>query len=392
IFEAIGKRMWKLTAIITIAIYVCHVHAKITTDEDTGDSEVNTDLDDLDSTERVGPMVTQIVQHPYSGSLFNNGSYVCSCVVLNKHWLLTSSKCFKKDVISSYVTYKKLGNYTVRVGSSYNNKGGSMFEIKMLINNFDMTVSAIKLKTAMEFGSRVNAVRIPAADDDVILGYLASVVAWTPSGHIRVVNAPVIAQSLCESYTKMLAGNFICIGGVQDPDRHFCRRDNGGAVIQNNMLVGIATFIHTCAVYNKIHAFPKVATFSRWLNSVIWDEETRPTAETTETQRVPLTNATATPLPTQTFVDPRKILLKLPFDPIGVPLEPAENNSVVPRISLYEAYLQSLERAKTSTTQSPKQLELKKKAWMQQFGKAMMTMPQQFGKKYNAYDFSSYNL
>ncbi|CAG9792763.1 unnamed protein product [Diatraea saccharalis] len=373
--------MWKQVAVLMTVMSVYCAKGKLATDEDAEDS------DDLDSSERVGASVTQIVQHSYAASLMKNDTYVCSAIVLNTNWLLSSSKCFDSDVISSYVTHKKLGNFTIRVGSSYNNKGGSLYKIKMMINNFDMKVSAIKLQTPLVYGSRIGPIHLPATDDDPTLGYLASIIAWTPSGHIRVVNAPVIEASLCEPYTKMLPGNYICVGGVQDPNRHFCRKDNGGAIIQNNTLIGISTFIHSCAIYTKIHAFPKVSSFSRWLDSVIWDEENRPTS-TTEGSVTTTTNATEAPVQTQTFfADPRKFLLTLPFDPINVPLEPAEDNSVIPRMSLYESYLQNMAKSKTSTTQNPKQLEMEKRAWLQRFGKAVMMMPQ-FAKKYDAYDYN----
>ncbi|XP_063833820.1 uncharacterized protein LOC135082988 [Ostrinia nubilalis] len=351
------------------------------------------------------------------------------------------------DVISSYVTHKNLANFTVRTGSSYNNKGGSlskvltvsgdfsvcelcswkkktdfpqnlMVRIKMLINNFDMKVSAVKLVESLEFGSRVGPVRLPDTEDEVNLGYLAQIIAWTPSGHIRVVNTPLIEASLCEPYTRMLPGNYICSGGVQDPNRHFCRaslcepytrmlqgnyicsggvqdpnrhfcrRDNGGAVVQNNTLVGISTFLHTCAIYTKVHAFPKVASFSRWVDSVIWDEENRPTTTSFTTTTVkPTTNATELPTQSQTFfADPRKYYVTLPFEPINVPLEPAEDNSVIPRMSLYESYLQSMARAKTSTTQSPKQREMEKRAWLRQFGRGMVAPS--YARKYDAYDYN----
>ncbi|RVE50036.1 hypothetical protein evm_005242 [Chilo suppressalis] len=378
--------MWKRIAVITFAISFYHATGKLATIEDTDDS-ANPDLDDLDSSEKVGASVTQIVQHPYAATLLKNDSYVCSAIILNTNWVLSSSKCFDSDVISSYVTHKNLGNFTIRAGSSYNNKGGSLYKIKMLINNFDMKVSLIKLQAPLVYGSRVRSVHLPAPDDEPTLGYLASIMAWTPSGHIRVVNVPIIESSLCEPYTKMLPGNYICTGGVQDPNRHFCRKDNGGAVIQNNTLIAISTFIHSCAVYTKIHAFPKVASFSRWLDSVIWDEENRPSSSTEGTAK-PSTNATEAPLQTQTFfADPRKFLLTLPFDPVNVPLEPAEDNSVLPRMSLYESYLQNMAKSKTSTTQNPKQIEMEKRAWLQKFGKAVMMMPQ-FAKKYDAYDYN----
>ncbi|KAL0861659.1 hypothetical protein ABMA27_009148 [Loxostege sticticalis] len=386
--KLVPTKMWSRVVVVAFAVSFHHAAGKIGSHQDSDESDPEFD----DSGERVGPAVTQIEQHPYAASLLKNDTYTCGATVLNKYWLLTSSKCFDSDVISSYVTHKNLANFTVRIGSSYSNKGGSVYKIKMLINNFDMKVSAVKLTTSLGFGPRVQSVQLPEPDYDVSLGYLATIIAWTPTGHIRVVNTPIIDPSLCEPYTRMLPGNYICTGGVQDPNRHFCRRDHGGAVIQNNTLVGIATFLHSCAVYTKVHAFPRIASFSRWLDSVIWDEESRPTTPTvtTTTQKAkqPATNATELPTESQTyFADPRRFLLTLPFDPINVPLEPAEDNSVIPRMSLYESYLQSFARAKTSTTLSPKQKELERRAWLHQFGK-IMDQNQPVKRRYGNYDYN----
>ena len=52
----------------------------------------------------------------------------------------------------------------------------------MLINNFDLKVSAVKLEVPLAFGSMVSSVRLPNPDDEPSLGYLASMVAWTPNG------------------------------------------------------------------------------------------------------------------------------------------------------------------------------------------------------------------
>lgn len=52
----------------------------------------------------------------------------------------------------------------------------------MLINNFDLKVSAVKLDAPLVFGSRVQSVKLPNADDEEALGRLASIVAWTPDG------------------------------------------------------------------------------------------------------------------------------------------------------------------------------------------------------------------
>ncbi|XP_073962454.1 trypsin-6-like [Choristoneura fumiferana] len=382
---------------------LCHVRAKVETEEDDPDSgEQNLDsgeanktqteppqLDEKDnmdpddsSSESIGATVSQIYRHPYAASLLKNNSYVCSAVILNTYWLITQSKCFDTDIIASYVTHRNLGNFTIRVGSSYNNKGGALFKLKMLINNFDLKVSAVKLESPLEFGSRVRSVRLPNPDEEVTLGYLATVLAWTPVGHMRLVNAPVIEATICESYTKLLPGHFICMGGVQDPNRHFCRKDDGGAVVQNNTLIAISSFLHKCALYSRSHAFPKVSSFSRWLDSVIWDEDNRPTTIQVSTPSLitkTMANVTETPPePRNVYQDPRKFLLTLPFDPINVPLEPAEDNSVIPRMSLYESYLQNLARAKTSTTMDPDTLEKKRQEWIHKFGNSPLLMPPAF--------------
>ncbi|CAF4859161.1 unnamed protein product [Pieris macdunnoughi] len=330
--------------------------------------------DDIDdSEERIGAAVTQVFKHPYAASLLKNYTFVCSAVILNTYWVLTLTKCFDSSVMSSYVSHKYLSNYTIRSGSNYNNKGGNISKIKLLVSNYDFKVCATKLAEPLVFDARVQAVNIPRTDDEVSLGYLTSLIAWTPTGHIRVVNAPVIDPTICDS-TKLLPGNYICIGGVQDPNRHFCRKDNGGAAIQNNTLIAITAFLHTCALYTKTHAFPKAASFAKWVDTVIWDEDNRPTTTTVATTTTISTTEDRNPY----FGDPRKFMLTLPFDPVNVPLQPAEDNSVLPRMSLYESYLHNLAIMRTSTTVNPK-IEEKRK-WLEKFGKMVS---KQFPKKYD---------
>ncbi|XP_037298496.1 complement factor D-like [Manduca sexta] len=376
-----SARMWLRSGIFVCFWGLACCKLDSTADNDSADA----DLDD--SSEHIGAGITQIQHRPYAGSLLKNNTYVCSTVILNSYWLITLSKCFDSDIISSHVSHKNLANFSVRVGSSYNNKGGSLYKIKMLINNFDLKVSAVKLEAPLEFGSRVQAAQLAKPDEEVELGYLASMIAWTPTSHIRVVNAPIIEASICDDNTKLLPGHYICVGGVQDLNRHFCRQDNGGAVIQNETLIAISSFLQPCAVYTKTHAFPKVSSFARWLDSVIWDEGNRPITTaaptTTQTTKPPNTTESSTGL-NPYFADPSKFLLTLPFDPINVPLEPAEDNSVIPRMSLYESYLQNMARAKTSTTHDPN-AEDERREWLKKFGKKMpIFMP----KKYAQYDYS----
>lgn len=163
-------------------------------------------------------------------------------------------------------------------------------------------------------------------------------------------------------------------------------------MIQNNTLIGVSSYIHECAVYTRTHAFPKVSSFARWLDSVIWDEENRPTsASPSSTAKISLPpNITEDPNVDNRspyFGDPRKFMLTLPFDPINVPLEPAQDNSVIPRMSLYESYLQNLARAKTSTTPDPNIVEQEKKSlemeWMKKFGNVMMPHNMYAAKMYS---------
>lgn len=94
------------------------------------------------------------------------------------------------------------------------------------------------------------------------------------------------------------------------------------------------------------------------------------------------------------YGDPRNFMLTLPFDPINVPLEPSQDNSVIPRMSLYESYLQSIARAKTSTTQDPVLAEQQRNnlqmAWMRKYGNALMMMPQQLLQRKNFENFNEY--
>lgn len=394
--------MWRFGILLIVTL----IHAESKESENVEDSgerdfagdynvtgnytQVNTDEREDYSGERIGATVTQIFKHPYAASLLKNDSYVCSAVILNTYWLLTLSKCFETSIITSYVTHRHLNNYTIRTGSSYNNKGGSISKIKMLINNFDIKVSAIKLTAPLVFNFKVDAVRLPSPDGVESLGSLATMLAWMPNMHLRAVNAPIISPTICEPSAPWTSGRYICMGGVQDPNRHFCRKDNGGAVIQNNTLIAISSFLHTCALYTKIHAFPKVSTFARWLDTVIWDENNRPTTTNTPStsQTTQLVQNTTEPTEDNMFMDPRKFMVTLPFDAVNVPLEPAGDNSVIPRMSLYESYLQSLTKAKLSTTLAPIVLDDEKKEWLRKFGKTFLMASRNQLKNDELFDYN----
>ncbi|XP_026332625.1 uncharacterized protein LOC113239742 [Hyposmocoma kahamanoa] len=235
-----------------------------------------------------------------------------------------------------------------------------------------------------------------------ILGTLTSLNSFSFQ-HMRVVKAPVVDTAICDTYTKLLPGHYICMGGVQDVNRHFCRRDNGGAVIQNNTLIGVSSYLHSCAAYTRTHAFPKVSSFARWVESIIWDDDTRPTTVATTSVRAKTTkdlgnatedNSIEDEASSPSYGDPRNFMLTLPFEPINVPLQPSQDNSVLPGLSLYESYLQSRARAKTSTTQDPVLAEQQRNnlemAWMRKYGSALMMMPQQLLQGKNFDKFNEY--
>lgn len=179
------------------------------------------------------------------------------------------------------------------------------------------------------------------------------------------------------------------------------QRDNGGAVIQNNTLIGISSYLHSCAAYTRTHAFPKVSSLARWVESIIWDDDTRPTTVATTSARAKTTKDLGNSTEDNTiedegsspsYGDPRNFMLTLPFEPINVPLQPSQDNSVLPGLSLYESYLQSRARAKTSTTQDPVLAEQQRNnlemAWMRKYGNALMMMPQQLlqGKSFDKFN------
>lgn len=78
-------------------------------------------------------------------------------------------------------------------------------------------------------------------------------------------------------------------------------------------------------------------------------------------------------------------MLTLPYDTVNLPLEPGEDNSVIPRISLYESYLQNMAKSKTSTTQDPQITEKAKMEWFRKYGKSILQM---MPKKYDGFEYN----
>lgn len=54
--------------------------------------------------------------------------------------------------------------------------------MKMMMNNFDLKISTLKLQSQMVFTSQVMSVQLPQFDEEVNLGFMVSMIAWTPSG------------------------------------------------------------------------------------------------------------------------------------------------------------------------------------------------------------------
>lgn len=91
------------------------------------------------------------------------------------------------------------------------------------------------------------------------------------------------------------------------------------------------------------------------------------------------------------YDDVNKYMLTLPYDPVNVPLEPAEDNSVLPGMSLYESYLQSIIKAKTSTTEGAT-VDQKTESTNRSTNPVMMAQ-NKFARmpvKYDRYDYNYY--
>lgn len=224
-----------------------------------------------------GGTTSNITEHPYEVAIrmdyrtYNNiviNVHYCAGSIINQDWVLSAAHCFLFS--KEY--------FTIRAGSSFTNKGGSIYTISEIVNHsgynrttHDNDIALVKVSRPFIFSDRVQPIKL--ADEQPKLGTPALVAGW---GDIRLGVKP---SQIHEIHIEIL-NNTECQGNINDicagdPEGkyHACHGDSGSPLLIDGKQVGIVSYstYPKCKAIKGGELYTNVISYREWINSYIGD-------------------------------------------------------------------------------------------------------------------------
>ncbi|XP_034948073.1 trypsin-1-like [Chelonus insularis] len=225
----------------------------------------------------VGAGDIDISNTPWQVSIHNASKYHCGGAIISKDWIITSAKCMSQP--------KNL--YTVRVGSTYYNSGGAIYNVADIIKHENFKTNAkglssddialVRLNTSIIFTASQKIIPLCNIDEVVPMGKPVQVSGWggTVPSNLRILQsylANVLRKINCNSTHSTRGGLYdhqSCIG-PENGQSGACPKDAGGPVVYgssifNKYLVGVISWSEGCGKPNLPAIFTDVGAYRFWI-------------------------------------------------------------------------------------------------------------------------------
>ncbi|XP_034839317.1 trypsin, alkaline A-like [Maniola hyperantus] len=233
------------------------------------------------STRIIGGTTVDIRQYPFAAALIHSrtgsGTFYPSCVgsIISNRAMLTAAHC---------VDGNSANQWRARVGSNRSSTGGRLYQFNRIIVHpsfngitHDCDVAVLQPTTIIAIGGNVQLGPI-AGENYNLFDYSPlwavgwGVVSWggQHSDLLRHVQISSINQNVCrQRYAGMrnVTDNMLCSGVLDIGGRDTCTGDNGGPVIHNGVIVGIASWAYQCGHPRYPRVNTRVPRFTRWIVS-----------------------------------------------------------------------------------------------------------------------------
>ncbi|XP_063702860.1 trypsin-1-like [Culicoides brevitarsis] len=219
----------------------------------------------------VGGEAVDVKDHPHQVSLQSSWHF-CGGSLISKDYVLTAAHCAQGQ---------NPANLKVRVGSSFNAKGGELVQVQSLLvhpqydsNTIDYDFALLKLNKSLEFSETVQPVKLTEQDKSPAAGTLCTVSGWgntqnpnESSDKLRAVSVPVVDQEECaQKYNEFygVTPRMLC-AGLEEGGKDSCQGDSGGPLTSNGVLVGVVSWGKGCALKNFPGVYARVAAVRNWV-------------------------------------------------------------------------------------------------------------------------------
>lgn len=228
----------------------------------------------------VGGYEVSIDQFPSQVSVQQLNSHICGGCLIRNDIVLTAAHCV--------VPFSVAALYSVRIGSSYHNKGGVVVPVKTIVvhenyENNTNDIAILKLWWSVTYSANIQPIIILGEDYVVEANEEYIVCGWGTQESNGSKLSPVL---LCtevnnvpldecqEAYNGIVDINdkMVC-AGVPEGGHDSCQGDSGGPLIlfHNNVqtLVGLVSFGVGCGDRNYPGVYASIQKLHPWVEDII---------------------------------------------------------------------------------------------------------------------------
>ncbi|XP_013115625.2 trypsin alpha-3-like [Stomoxys calcitrans] len=270
--------MWSSRVLLSLSVFVfvptCMAQIRNSTlamlgidDLDYYDPEIYNFTD----TRIVGGRPISINRVPWQLALYDGGYFICGASIISRDWVLTAAHCVEGG-----------GNFAVRAGSTYVNRGGQIRYANAVIihsryNSRTFNYDIALLRVRQSFRITPNVRPIPLAKRNRSLPDRFFVSGWgrtrengQTSNRLRGVTIAKITRPRCQrQYAPVGIGitvNMIC---ATSPQKDACQGDSGGPLVNGRIQYGIVSYGIGCARPNYPGVYTNLRRLNQWVRSVI---------------------------------------------------------------------------------------------------------------------------
>ncbi|KAG5877313.1 hypothetical protein JTB14_021108 [Gonioctena quinquepunctata] len=224
----------------------------------------------------IGGTDVNITSFPYQVSVMKYSSHICGGSIFHSYHILTAAHCVINGLPKTF---------SVRVGSTYVNRGGSTAKVcaihpheKFDDSTMDYDIAILTLCTPLTFSASVLPIALPGSTETVVAGVRATVSGWgytkedanSVSASLKQVDVPVVDLKKCNASYKdeAITKNMICAGYVLKGGKDACQGDSGGPLMANGKLFGVVSWGYGCAQPRYPGVYTNVPVFRAWIKRI----------------------------------------------------------------------------------------------------------------------------